>query len=95
MARYTRSARAEEDLLDIWSFIAPEDLDAADRLLDRIDQACALLADMPAMGRARPDLGRDFRYFPVGSYLILYRQRTDAIEIVRVVHGARYLPDVL
>ncbi|MFM6138177.1 MAG: type II toxin-antitoxin system RelE/ParE family toxin [Cuspidothrix sp.] len=34
------------------------------------------------------------RYFPVGNYLILYREIKDGIEIVRVVHGARHLPDV-
>ncbi len=33
-------------------------------------------------------------YFPVGSYLILYREITGGVEIVRVVHGARDLPDL-
>jgi len=32
---------------------------------------------------------------PVGRYLILYRILSEAVEIVRVVHGARHLPDLL
>ena len=31
------------------------------------------------------------RYLPVGNYLILYRTVAGAIEIVRVLHGARDL----
>jgi hypothetical protein len=31
----------------------------------------------------------------VGRYLILYRIIPDGVEIVRVAHGARYLPDLI
>jgi toxin ParE1/3/4 len=65
--------------------IAP---DAADRLLERIDDKCALLAENPQLGRSRPDIAPGFRYFPIGSYLILYRTVENGIEVVRVAHGA-------
>ena len=47
------------------------------------------------MGRARPGLRSDLRYFPYGSYLILYRIVGDGVEIERVVHAARNLDDLI
>jgi toxin ParE1/3/4 len=53
-----------------------------------------MLADNPAIGQARPDIAPRLRYFPTRNYLILYREMNGGVEIVRVVHGARYLPDI-
>ena len=47
------------------------------------------------MGPARPDLRADLRYFVAGHYLILYRAQANGVEIVRVLHGARHLPNLL
>lgn len=93
-ARIWRHPKAEEDLLEIWLFIARDSASAADRLLDRIDQKCRALADHPAIGPVRSDLGPDIRVLFVGRYLVLYRVRRQRIEIVRVVHGARDLRDL-
>lgn len=95
MAHFVRTRRAEEDLIEIWTFIAADDAHGADRLLDRIDAACALLAENPALGPARPDLRPDFRYYPLGRYLILYRIADTGVQIVRIVHSARDLPSLL
>ncbi len=95
MPRHIRTARAEEDLVEIWLYIAQDNLQAADRLLDTIERACARLAKNPGLGPARPDLAPGLRYFTVRNYLIFYRELIDGVEIVRVVHGARYLPDLL
>lgn len=43
------------------------------------------------MGIARPEVRVDLRIFPMGNYLILYREVDDGAEIVRVIHGARQL----
>jgi toxin ParE1/3/4 len=90
-----RTAQAEDDLLALWCYIAAENPQAADRQLDRIEAGFRMLADHPDIGAARPDLAPGFRYYVVGSYLVLYRAVADGIEIVRVVHGARYLPDLI
>jgi toxin ParE1/3/4 len=95
MAQVMTTPRAKADLLDIWFFIADDNVEAADRLLDRIDGVCKQLTDSPALGPARPDLRPDFRYFSVGRYLILYRIAPGGVEIVRVVHGARDLTKLL
>ncbi|BAT56709.1 hypothetical protein NOS3756_57210 (plasmid) [Nostoc sp. NIES-3756] len=94
MGRLIRTAKAEEDLIEIWMYIAVENPEAADRLLDQIEAKCQMLADKPGLGQARPDIAPELRYFPVGRYLILYRELIDGVEIVRVVHGARHLPDI-
>lgn len=93
--RLTRTALAEADLIDIWRTIAEENPQAADRVLDRIDNACIRLAKHPQIGPARPDLRPDLRYLPADNYLILYRVLATAVEVVRVIHGARHLPDLI
>jgi plasmid stabilization system protein ParE len=50
------------------------------------------LADNPLMGRLRPEIAPELRYFTVGKYLILYRTVLDGVQIVRIIHGARDLP---
>jgi toxin ParE1/3/4 len=89
-----RTAQAEEDLIDIWLYIAQDNPAAADRLLDEIEEKFVLLAGQPYLGPARPDIAEECRYFPVGSYLILYRIISDGIEIVRVVQGSRRLENL-
>lgn len=88
-----RTAQAEEDLIEIWIYIAQDNPRAADRVLDDIEQRFHALAYNPLMGRLRPDIAPELRYFVVGSYLILYRTVEDGIQIVRVIHGARDLPN--
>ena len=95
MGRIQRTPRADLDLEEIWYFIAQDDPVAADRWLDTLEEKIALLADNPLMGPSRPDIARELRYHPVGNHLILYRVIPDGIEIVRVVHGARHLLDLL
>jgi toxin ParE1/3/4 len=94
MAGYTKRPKAEADLLEIWSFIARDSLEAADRLLDRIETQCRLLAATPLLGRARLEIAPDARAWVVGRYLILYRAQEDGIEIVRVVQGAREIDQI-
>jgi toxin ParE1/3/4 len=95
MPTIVRAAQAEEDLIDIWLYIAHDDVRAADRLIDEIEEKFLLLADQSSLGPARPDIAPGLRYIPVRRYLILYRQITGGIEIVRVVHGARDVPTLV
>ena len=95
MSRVRRTWLADQDLEGIWFFIAQDNEIAADRLLDTLNNALHLLADNPHMGPARPDIAKDLRYHPVGSYLLLYRLIEGGIELVRVVHGARDLLNLL
>jgi toxin ParE1/3/4 len=88
-----RSRRARADLVDIWTYIADDNPEAADDQLDRIETIFMLLRDHPMAGRVRDDIMRGLRGFTRGSYLILYRvdEERRAVQIVRVLHGMRDL----
>ena len=87
--RLRRTAHAEQDLIDIWSYIGRHNPQAADRLLDVLDEKSWALADNPYLGMARNDIAEGVRHFPVGNYLILYRAHAVGVEVVRYVHGRR------
>ncbi|MCB1581339.1 MAG: type II toxin-antitoxin system RelE/ParE family toxin [Alphaproteobacteria bacterium] len=91
MSLVRRTRQADEDLIEIWVYIAQDNPLAADHWLDEIEDKFRLLSEQPRLGPARPDIAQGLRYFPVGNYLILYREMTEGVEIVRVVHGARRL----
>jgi toxin ParE1/3/4 len=61
-------------------------------LRDDIGQKFLPLAERPTVGPARPDIAPGLCYFPVRRYSLLYREITDGIEIVRVVHGSLNCP---
>jgi toxin ParE1/3/4 len=94
MAHINRSDLAESDLLEIGRYIARDNIDAALRMLDRIDQKCKILAGNPLLGEGCPELGEDIRHFTVRPYVIIYRPLDDGIELVRVLHGARDIPAI-
>jgi toxin ParE1/3/4 len=80
---------AENDLEEIWWFIAQDSPDNADRFLDRIQESCLALANFPKLGVSREELKTDLRSQPVGNYLIFYFPPEDGIDIIRVLHGSR------
>jgi len=84
-----KSSHAEEDLIEIWLYVAPHNAGAADRLLDRFEARFALLATQPRSGRLRDDLGPGIRQVVVGEYLALYLIEGGTVEILRVLHGRR------
>ncbi len=95
MPKFKLLPAAEQDLQEIWLYIAQDNPKAADKLLDRIEAQCELLANHPQLGPARDDIAKGLRYYPLANHLILYRIVKKNIEIVRVVHGARNILDLL
>ena len=62
----------------------------------RFLEAFRLLANRPELGHTREDLPQpSLRFWPVGSYLVVYLGEKQPIEIVAVVHGARNVPSVI
>lgn len=81
---------AKTDLLEIWLYIAEEDLVAADKMLDSIAAEANTLSLQPLMGRARPELAHGIRSWPVSkSYNLYYLADAHAITVIRVLHQAR------
>lgn len=90
-----RTPDADGDLDAIWDHIAADNMDAASRLIVRIEAAEQRLATFPNLGRARVELAPDLRSWAVGDYVIFYRAHGADVLILRILHGARDLPDLL
>lgn len=95
MSDLSRHPLAEQDLIDIYLYVERENPAAAEKLLRDINAKCQAIARHPMIGRARPELRPDLRSFPYGAYLVLYRIVDGGVEIVRVVHAARNLEDLV
>lgn len=95
MADVRVSPRANADLEEIWLTVALDNQPAADRLLRGIGTKLELLAVFPEMGARRPDIAPSARLLVEGSYLVLYEIGPEGVEVVRVIHGARDLDNVL
>jgi toxin ParE1/3/4 len=80
------------DLDNLVRQIAKDNIDAAFRAEDRIMAAVARLERYPASGRV--GVWRDTRELVVVQtpYLVIYRIRDEAVEILRVIHGAQNWP---
>lgn len=89
MSSVTHAPLARRDLDDIWDYIATDNMDAADRLLRQIGLKARSHAETPSMGTPRDELLPAMRSFPVGNYVIFYREVPGGIELIRVLHGAR------
>jgi plasmid stabilization system protein ParE len=84
-----RSDSTESDLFEIWLHIASDNPAAADRFIDKIHKKLQKLAVSPRIGLSREQLAAGLRSFPVGDYLIFYREVSDGIVVVRVLSGYR------
>jgi toxin ParE1/3/4 len=93
MPRLVIAPEARRDLGAIRDYIARDNPEAARRVVTRLRDMALLLAGAPALGRRRPELGRDLRSFVADRYVLFYRPLAGGagIELVRVLHGARDL----
>jgi len=73
-------------------YIARDNPDAAVRVVGAITAAVDHLAKHPAMGRAGRVPGTRELVVPNLPYIIPYRVRGEAVEILRVFHAARRWP---
>ena len=80
---------AKADLIDVWLFIAEENMAAADSYIERLQEICALIAVNPLMGVDRLDIAKDVRSFAVDDYVIYYELNDEGINVLRVWHAAR------
>jgi len=89
--RWTRTALKNLD--DEATFIARDNPRAAAGLVTRILEAVDALAAHPAMGRAGRVPGTRELVVPGTPYIVPYRVRRGAVEVLRVFHAARRWPN--
>ena len=96
MSRYNLTPEADQDLDDIWEYIARDDIEAADRWDAKLRDAFAMLSRNPRIGHTRKDLtDQSVLFWPVGEYLVIYRIQSGEILIIAVTQGARDIPSYL
>ena len=94
--RYRLTPSAQGDVDRIVSFVAEDDVEAALRVHDALEQAFRYLAEMPAIGHTRTDLTqRPVKFWSVYSYLVVYDPASSPLTVIGVLHGARDVEDIL
>jgi toxin ParE1/3/4 len=91
MSVILKRPRAADDLIEIWEYIADDNLTRADAFIDDLDANFQLLAEQPMLGRSREELAPRLRSFSHGRYVIFYEVIPGGVAIARVLHGARDL----
>ncbi len=83
---------AESDLIEILDYIAEDDPTAALATIDRIEAVALRLTDFPLSGREGSVPNTRELPIPGLPFLVIYRVREAAIDVLRVLHGARQWP---
>jgi toxin ParE1/3/4 len=95
MARIVRSDAAKDDIFGISEFIAQDRPTAANRLLEKIDRILDVLARQPTLGESLEYTRPGLRRISQGNYVIYFEPIIDGIRVIRVLHGARKIEDLL
>jgi toxin ParE1/3/4 len=101
MAEVNKRPIVIRDLIEQATYIAENNLDAAERFLVAAEETFQLLGRMPGMGKrcrfSNPQL-LGIRQYPVKgfkNYLIFYCATDSEVEVLRVLHGAQDLEAIL
>lgn len=101
MSCFRLTSEAECDLNLIWDFIAQDNVDAANRVIDKIVHSMEMLSKMPEMAQKRPKLSEiypDLRMWPVNEfskYLVFYVPIEDGILVIRILHSSRNIDELI
>jgi len=99
MSAYALTPLAKADIFEIWSYIADNSEDAANRVEQAIYDACAFVAEAPMRGHSRSDLTtRSLRFWTLTrypNYTVVYRPEMSPVQVVAILHGKRDLRRLL
>lgn len=84
-------AEAEDDLVAIYDYVLEQaGRAAAERFVDRINQACSSLRTFPARGAPRDDLAPGLRLlFSVRRVVVAYQIRDETVLILGILYAGR------
>jgi len=90
MSGFELHPEAYIDLDELWEFIAADNIDAADRVRDKIFDAIQSLVPLPHQGHRRTDLtSRPLRFWRVYEYLTASAIAPIAMPSMRSLRRAR------
>ncbi len=85
---------AIEHLVNIYDHIALNSPFYAKRMVGEITRRSEQIVDQPFSGRKVPEYDApDIRELIEKPYRIIYRIKSDQIDVLAVIHGARILPE--
>lgn len=93
-------AEAEDDIVDIYNYIALADgIERADHILSELQASCEKLNGLPRRGHVPPELEtlgiRDFREIHFKPYRIIYEVVGRRVYVYAVLDGRRSLQELL
>ena len=92
------SPAVERDILEVIEWIAAENPVAAKGFRVALDKLAATIGEPPWIGALKPNLASPpIRFLPIRGFphVVVYTPERSPPLIVRVLHGARDLPEVL
>ena len=90
MPKWTKLAL--RDLEAVLEYIAADDAESAQRVAQVLRSASERLDQFPQMGRNGAEIGTRELVVPGLPYILVYRQRGTAIQILRLLHSRQKWP---
>ena len=85
---------AADDLKETWEYIAHDSLMYAATFVQDVRDVSHSLDQSSERGRVVPELGApDIRELIIGNYRLIYQVTPNVVFILRLIHGARQLPE--
>ena len=84
----------ERDLWSIWSYIAADSEDAADRFIEELESKIMGFENMPercAFIPEKRELNLDYRHLLHKRYRAIFKIDQSDVIVMRILHGARLL----
>ncbi|GBQ25592.1 plasmid stabilization system [Gluconacetobacter sacchari DSM 12717] len=94
MKRLGFAPAARADLLEIALYIAEDNPERAMSFVAELEAKAATAAQHPGSFPARDEISPGLRVVVHGRYVLFFRELADEVRIVRVLHGARDLPQI-
>jgi toxin ParE1/3/4 len=87
MSAFRLTEQAKQDLRSIGRYTQVKwGREQRNRYLKNLDASFHLLAQEPQRGKACDDIRLGYRKYHVARHLIFYRQSTEGLEIIRILH---------
>ena len=87
MVNYRLTPAAKDDLVGIWEYtIKAWGSKKAKQYLFDIEAKLELVASNPELGRARPEINRNYFSCPASHHIIYYLKAENHIQIIAILH---------
>lgn len=85
---------AQNDIEEIWTYIARDSINRAEKFVLKLEQQCSTLEQFPQRYPLIPEneiLHKDYRHLIYGNYRTIFRVKNKTVYVLRVIHGKQLL----